>query len=188
MRNDEVNTAFEMLLEAIEKVLSSLTRESELAIKNKDYKKAEELIKKAEIIDSIKQEVEKFQKKWNDIFIDKPPSKTPKAKNSKKLKKGLRTPENEFIIPILESLVELGGKAKAKDVLKKVEEKMKDKLNEYDLQGLPSNPSQKRWENAAQWCRITLVSKGLLSNNSPRGIWEITAEGIKYLEGHKHNK
>ncbi|MFN3396352.1 MAG: winged helix-turn-helix domain-containing protein, partial [Thermodesulfovibrionales bacterium] len=38
-----------------------------------------------------------------------------------------------------------------------------------------------RWENTAQWCRNTLVQEGLLSSDSPRGIWEITAEGEKLL-------
>lgn len=79
--------------------------------------------------------------------------------NIKKLKKDLRTPEDEFRIPILEALVELGGKAEMKEVLKKVEEKMKHKLNQHDHEGLPSNPSLKRWEKTAQWCRNTLVNE-----------------------------
>lgn len=87
-----------------------------------------------------------------------------------------------FRIPILESLIELGGRAPMKEVLEKVYEKMKTQLNEYDLSPLPSNPSQKRWENAVQWCRLNMVKEGLLSSDSPWGIWEISEKGRKFLE------
>ena len=82
----------------------------------------------------------------------------------------------------------MGGKVEMKEVLKKVKDKMKHKLNQYDFEGLPSNPAQERWENTAQWCRNTLVKEGLLSSNSPRGIWEITSEGRKYLIEHKNKR
>jgi len=97
----------------------------------------------------------------------------------------LRTPEDDFRIPILETLFELGDKADMGEVLKKVYEKMKDKINKYDMEGLPSNSSQKRWENTAQWCRNTMVNEGLLLSDSPRGIWEITSEGKRYLKDQK---
>ncbi|KUK31071.1 MAG: Uncharacterized protein XD63_1668 [Thermoanaerobacterales bacterium 50_218] len=58
---------------------------------------------------------------------------------------------------------------------------MKDRLNEYDLQPLPSTPEQARGRNTAQWCRYTMVSEGLLKPDSPRGVWEITETGRKQL-------
>lgn len=67
-----------------------------------------------------------------------------------------------------------------KDVLKLVQNKMKNILNEYDYKPLPSDPKQKRWENTAQWARNSMVNDGLLSSSSPRGIWEITKKGIEF--------
>ena len=49
------------------------------------------------------------------------------------------------------------------------------------MESLASNSTQKRWENTIQWCRNGMVTEGLLSSNSPRGIWEITAKGKKVL-------
>ena len=95
-----------------------------------------------------------------------------KIRNS--LKKGLRTPIKKFIMPILESLIELGGRAKMKDV-----------LNKYDYAPLPSHPNEKRWENTAQWARYIMVQKGLLTNDSPQGIWEITEKGKIFYEENK---
>lgn len=71
----------------------------------------------------------------------------------------------------------LGSSAPIDKVLELVYEKMKDRLNEYDLQPLPSSPKQSRWRNTAQWCRKTMVSEGLLKPDSPRGVWEITDAG-----------
>jgi len=38
-----------------------------------------------------------------------------------------------------------------------------------------------RWRNTAMWVRLEMVKAGYLSNQSPRGVWEITDEGKKYL-------
>ena len=64
-----------------------------------------------------------------------------------------------------------------KDVLELVEKKMKGILNEYDYRPLPSDPKSIRWRNTVQWCRNSLVREGLLKNDSPYGIWEISEKG-----------
>jgi len=109
------------------------------------------------------------------------PKGSRRRKMKGRLKKGLRTPEKEFIKPILEVLVELGGKGEMRTVLDRIYQKMGDVLNEYDRQALPSLPKQKRWENTAQWAKNTMINKGLLKADSPRGIWEITKQGEIYL-------
>lgn len=97
------------------------------------------------------------------------------------MKRGLRTPEDAFKIPILESLIELGGKAEIKTILNRVYQKMKHILNEYDRQPLPSGTGI-RWQNTAQWARNSMVNEGLLSSTSPKGIWEITERGKEYFK------
>lgn len=77
--------------------------------------------------------------------------------------------------------MDLGGKGKVKDVINSVYQMMKSKLNHYDMQPLPSNPKEKRWENTVQWARNTMVKEGLLAKNSPQGIWQITEKGREYL-------
>jgi hypothetical protein len=182
MNKENVNVAFELLLEEIESVINELDKEAEKALKNSDYENAKETIEKIIKLTIFREKVKELKKEWGSFLIP-----TTTIKTYKKLPRGLRTPEDEFIIPILESIEELGGKAPMSEVLKKVEQKMRNKLNEYDYEELPSEPSKKRWENTAQWCRNTLVSEGLLSNNSPRGIWEITDKGRAYLFKFKKN-
>lgn len=184
MGKNEVNSAFEILLEEIEIVFDSINQDVEKALKDQNYEKIRVLVENATKLSDFRGKVKELQKEWRNVFTGKIPDRSKKLKGRKKLKKGLRTPEENFRIPILETLNEFSGKADINDVLKKVYEKMRDKLNNYDLERLSSG-TQKRWENATQWCRNTLVSEGLLSSDSPRGIWEITNEGKKYLKENK---
>lgn len=97
-------------------------------------------------------------------------------------KKPLRRPE--YRIPILESLIELGGKGKANEIFILVEKKLKRKLSEVDYEVLPSG-TDIRWKNRAGWERAELVHEGFMKKDSPRGIWEITAKGRKYYQNNK---
>lgn len=101
-----------------------------------------------------------------------------------KLSKGKRTPRQAFRIPILEALIELGGKGKTDEILKKVESKMKNILKSVDYEKLPSGV-EIRWRNTAQWERYVMVQDGLLRSDSPIGIWEITEKGRSFFKENK---
>ncbi len=181
MNKNEVNTAFEILLEEIEEVFNMLSQEGEVAFKGQDFDKARKLIENGERLKAFREKIKFLQEEWQTIFADQVPKGSRRRKMKGRLKKGLRTPEKEFIKPILEVLVELGGKGEMRTVLDRIYQKMGDVLNEYDRQALPSLPKQKRWENTAQWAKNTMINKGLLKADSPRGIWEITKQGEIYL-------
>ncbi|MCX8034274.1 MAG: winged helix-turn-helix domain-containing protein, partial [Thermodesulfovibrio sp.] len=161
---NEVNIAFELLLEEIENVIEELNKEAEETFKSRDYEKVKSLIEDATKITDFREKIRILQKEWQTLFAPKAPKikKIRKDEKSKKLKRGLRTPEDAFRIPILESLAELGGKAEVRTVLNEVYKKMKHILNEYDRQQLPSGTGI-RWQNTAQWARNTMVQEGLLS-------------------------
>lgn len=187
MDKNEVNIAFEILIEEIENVIEGLNQEGQKAFKNGNYEKAKGIIENASQMTTFREKVRELQKEWRNIFSGRLPKerKSKRKKRYQKLRRGLRTPQDEYIIPILQTLVELGGKAEMSVVLKGVFEKMRNKLNRYDMEPLLSVPYQKRWENAAQWCRNAMVKEGLLSSHSPRGIWEITSTGRKFLSTHR---
>jgi restriction system protein len=185
MNKNEVNTAFEILLEEIEEVFNMISKEGEESFKTQDFDKAKTLIEYGERLKYFREKVKTLQKEWQTIFSERIPTQGRKKQVKGRLKKGLRTPEEQFVIPILESIIELGGKAEMKDILKLVHDKMKSILNRYDYEALPSNPKQKRWENTAQWARNTMVDEGFLVKDSPRGIWEITEKGKKFYEENK---
>jgi restriction system protein len=187
MDKNEVNSAFEILLEEIEEVFNMISEEGEEAFKTQDFDKAKTLSEYGERLKDFREKVKALQKEWQTIFSEKIPTQYRKKHVEGKLKRGLRTPLVKFVIPILESIIELGGKAETKNILELVHSKMKGILNSYDYESLPFNSLQKRWINTAQWARYIMVNEGLLANNSPRGIWEITEKGRKFYEENKQS-
>lgn len=139
--------------------------------------------------------VKRFLSEYKDqLFISEPPAVGPqpiKAKHSMgeigkypRTTKGDRTPRQVFRIPILEVLMELGGKGEVDEILKKLEIRMKEFLKPVDYEKLPSGVMI-RWRNTAQWERYVMVQDGLLRSDSPRGIWEITEEGKRSLKNYR---
>ena len=181
MIKNEVVAAFEILMEEIELVIDSLKKEGANALQRSEYDKAKTIIENATALENFRNKVKQLQNEWRSRFSSISVRRTKKRKITSKLKRGLRTPEEDFRIPILKALIELGGKDSMANVLQLVEKQMKDKLNKYDYQILPSSNTM-RWKNTAQWCRNTLVQEGLLKNDSPKGTWEISEKGIKYLQ------
>jgi len=102
-------------------------------------------------------------------------AKKKRRKISKRMPRGLLVPQEEYRLPILKTLIEMGGKGRSPDVLARVEEKMRDKLNEADYERTKGGGM--RWKNRAAWVRYKLVDEGYLKKDSPRGIWEITNAG-----------
>jgi hypothetical protein len=107
---------------------------------------------------------------------------SPPGAPADRLARGVRTQESAFVRPILRALVDFGGSASMNQVLERVETLMAGRLRDVDFQPLKSDPGRPRWCNTAQWARNTMVNDGLLLDNSPRGVWEISDAGRQYLE------
>jgi hypothetical protein len=180
MDRNEVDIAFEILMEEIETVADGLNDEGSKAFQAGDYDTARRLIEDATRLADFRQKVKALQQEWQSSFPAVPRKKVKRTAKGR-LPKGLRTPEDAFREPILKSLVELGGSADMNEVLERVHAKVKGQLNEYDTEPLPSDPHSVRWRNTAQWCRLTLVREGLMKSDSPHGVWEMTPKGRREL-------
>ena len=103
--------------------------------------------------------------------------------------RGEKTPEAEYPIPILKALVEAGGRGRAGDIVDRVGQLMRGRLNAYDQQTLTTG--EIRWRNTAEWSRNTMVNKmnpALLNPSSDHGWWEITQAGRDYLKAHETSR
>ncbi|MEM2856577.1 MAG: winged helix-turn-helix domain-containing protein [Candidatus Nitrosocaldaceae archaeon] len=87
---------------------------------------------------------------------------------------------SDYKFYILEALIEMNGKAKAKDVLDNVYKKIKDRLKAKDLEKTKSGAI--RWSKIIHFERLNLKQKHYLKDNSDRGIWEITDTGRRLYE------
>ena len=57
-------------------------------------------------------------------------------------------------------------------------------LTEADRKKLP-NSNFIRWENRVAWQVSNMRKEGLISASSPRGVWEITDAGRKWLDDNR---
>lgn len=88
-------------------------------------------------------------------------------------------PESEYWIPILQILVEAGGASRSRDVIAILGDRLRSRLMPRDWDVL--SMGEVRWQNRARFARLRMKEQGLVSSDSPRGIWEITDEGRRYL-------
>jgi len=88
--------------------------------------------------------------------------------------------EEEYELPMLQALIELGGSAPSRAVIDLVGSKIKDRLTDLDKEKL--NSGAIRWENRIQFVRLRLVQQGLMSKETGRGVWAISDQGRVRVE------
>lgn len=118
-----------------------------------------------------------------------PQRRRPKRRAAKSKRKraprGSLLPETEYELPILRVLAgQPNGRAAAREVIEMIEPHIAPHLTDLDKERIDSGLL--RWHNRAQFARLHLVRAGELSDQSPRGVWEITPAGqerVKKAEG-----
>lgn len=180
-----VSSGFEMLLEEVEAEIDFFTRIGSRAFESRDFRKVDEARIQAEKVTAFRDKVAALRKEWDAISgseSEQDEETKAERRNLGRLRKGLRTPEAAYYLPILKALDELGGSAKMQAVLDKVHKATKPVLKDVDHEPLASDPDMPRWRNSAQWARNTMRQEGLLKDDSPHGTWEITDAGKARLK------
>ena len=153
----------------------------------RDYDRVKEAYEHAGKLTAFRDKTALLRKEWsamNKLEVDEEDqAEHAERQNLGRLQRGIRTREEVYYKPILQTLEEMGGSGKVADVLDMVGKKMKGILKDVDYEPLASYPDNPRWRNAAQWARQAMIYDGLLKSDSPRGIWEISEKGRKFLAG-----
>jgi restriction system protein len=182
-----VLSAFELLLEEVEDEIEYTNQIGSRAFSAGKHDQVKAAMQQVERLTDFRRRVAALRQDWQTLAAanlqDDETAETERAgrRDLGRAARGTRTPEDAFRVPVLQALVDLGGSGTVQEVLDKVEIAMKDRLTPVDYESLPSTPGSPRWRNTAQWCRNTMVNEGLLSDDSPRGTWEITAAGRSFL-------
>jgi len=199
-QDDEVTVAFDMVLEAVESAIAAINSRGAEAFRGGKHDSVRELTSRAEQMIEFRSRVYAMRREWPSVsamFLSVGASGSRASDTSRqareekgrkapqRLQRGLRTPQEEFRLPILQALVDLGGHGPMDKVLESVGLRMQARLNTHDLQAVKSNPKQIRWRTSAKFERYEMVKDGLLSGDSNRGIWEITAAGREALAAAK---
>jgi Mrr N-terminal domain len=108
-------------------------------------------------------------------------SKTVAAPKPKKTRRrGNKTPQRDFRLPLMKTLLLLGGSAEVQDIRKKMLPLVTETLTDDDHE--PVSTGEERWWNATCWERSDLVKEGLFREDSPRGVWELSDAGVRHLK------
>jgi len=185
IQNNPTNVvaAFEILLEEIETEIDFTNRVGSRAFEARDYDRAREALEQAAQLTAYRDKLAALRRDWDRLVpvADEQPEDaetTESRRNLGRLRRGLRTPEDAYVRPILCVLARRGGFGQVGELLEEVREEMKGLLRDVDFEPLASD----RWRNAAEWARNSMVNEGLLKSGSPRGVWEISDTGREYLK------
>ena len=186
--NNDVGEALALLSETLVDEEKRIRDEGADAMKSGTYDTASDVIDFAKKLLAFQEKVAALEDEWEQLENARDAA-TPEVQQivSKhffgKKKKGLITNQDAYCKPILEVLVEMGGKGKTKAVLDHLGEKMKGTLKPIDYECHKSNDKQIRWRNTGQWARNKMVNNdGRMKKDSPNGVWEISDKGRKWLE------
>ena len=98
-----------------------------------------------------------------------------------RIKEG-HTSSEEFLLPILHVVSEMGGSGDANQIIERVGALMETRLNALDRETLVGGTV--RWRNSVATARYNMVHElKWLNPDAPYGIWEITAEGREQTKG-----
>jgi len=178
-----VDAAFDMLIEEVEADIDFVNNQGARAFEARDYDRARDCLESVGRLTAFREKIDSLRREWQQI--DPTPKEDDEDRTHRRdlgrLRRGLRTPEQSYYRPILRALIDMNGAASLHDVLDRVHEMMKGELKDVDFEPLASEPEMARWKNAAQWARNSMVKEGLLKSDSPRGTWEISDAGRRYL-------
>jgi restriction system protein len=181
-----VSSAFEMLLEEVEAEIDFVNGVGSKSFEGRDYQKAKEALERSGVLTAFRDRVAAIRKEWEELAAaaerDEDEETRAQRRNLGKLRKGQRTPEAAYYLPLLRILDQMGGSGKVAEVLERVGKLMKPILKPVDYDPLASGPDNPRWRNAAQWARNSMIRESLLKADSPRGVWEISDKGRQALK------
>lgn len=184
--SSDVGGALDMLVEEIDREIEAVRASGASAFGAGNVAEAEAALERVKWLQTFREQASVLRAEWaahesSGSARRRRGQAVIRRQDFGKLPRGARTPEERYYPFILQALADAGGSAPIGDVLRRVGEAMRDVLRDVDYQSLPSDPDTARWRNAAQWARRELVERGLMSGDSPRGIWEITDAGRRWL-------
>lgn len=109
--------------------------------------------------------------------IEGPQERAAPPNKSSRAKRGNLTPQYVYEEWLLKTLwAKFNGKAKKSNVTAETIAAMGSILKDVDFE--PVSTGEPRAENTIAWARNALKERGLISNDSQRGVWELTEQGI----------
>jgi len=96
------------------------------------------------------------------------------------VRQGRLTPRNTLIRAIVQVMEQMGNSGSNKEIHQNLELVLADVLTpeDYDL----DSSGRITWYNQVDWARMYMVKIGMMRNDSPRGVWELSKNYLKLLD------
>ena len=91
--------------------------------------------------------------------------------------------EGEIREPLMDVIYERGGSTSGRDLYPALRERMKRYLTPRDFDRIGSGDN--RWRSTVKSAREHLVEEGYLRDDSPRGVWALSKEGVALVESRR---
>ena len=203
MNHSEIKKNFNILFENVDNFITDLKLKSSEEILNGSITEAQKLLSKIipyqnfyeklkiarqsfydiEIQPEVKNENKKHvQEETEEIYNDGSEEDFEEVIDNEENSKQNNdvTSQNNFRIPILKSLIFLGGSSEENDVIEFVKKDLKTKLTKADFE-IPEGYDKERWLTNMYFETATMVDEGLFVHKSSNKKWEKAQKGIDYL-------
>lgn len=188
---DEVSDALGLTIEVVEDLIGDIKAAAEMALSSDDYDAVQTATGRLRELRAFADDVEELLARWRRSSARPVPAGDALDGESSddaheprrflgRIRRGLRTPEPAFRIPVLTVLARAEGGLPVAEAIDRVGKEMEGVLNDVDRQPLASTGSP-RWRNTVQWARNQLADQGHI-DRSVRGRWSITPAGRAWLD------
>jgi restriction system protein len=152
----DVNAALCLLSDEVKAEISRIRNEGADAMKAGDYETAKSVIDFAGGLETFAGNVGKLIEQWNDIAKqhDAEPEAVKEIVGKSffgKARKGTITTHEDFYVPLLQALVNLGGGGKTQKVVDEVGKLMKGKLKPKDFELLSTGSNGTNLRRICHW-------------------------------------
>ena len=110
----------------------------------------------------------------------KPKRRKLTSDDSSPIRRGRLTPKNTLIKAIVQVMEQMGNSGHMREIHNRLEDVLANVLNSEDYK--KDSSGLVTWHHQVDWARLYMVKKGILKNDSPRGIWELSENYQKIME------
>jgi len=116
---------------------------------------------------------------YKQIVSPKPKGRKRNTNNGSLVRQSRLTPRNTLIRAIVQVMEEMGKSGHKREIHNRLEDVLEGVLNSEDYE--IDSSGQVTWHHQVDWARMYMVQVGILKNDSPRGIWELSEEFEKKM-------
>lgn len=172
----KVAEAFTALRQALIDELKETKLAGQRAFEESEFESAQAAARKGARTGEILKKVEALAEEWPEHAVDfeqMPVISDPEQPLREAATAGVMQQE-DFVIPILQALQELGGKGTARQVLDQIEAILDPSIRN-------GQAGSNGWRLAVQTASAAMVKHGYISAESPEGEWKLTTKGRLYF-------